>query len=87
MAACALCGSNRLLVFDRELERWACAGGCDTGNRRNPAPRRAGREPLFSGFWTNPQTNERLGRATLAELREAWRLYSVHKDVRTGAAR
>lgn len=44
------------------------------------------RPSLFHGYWTDPATGRRVGRLTRAELAEAWRLWSRHRDVREGWA-
>jgi hypothetical protein len=50
---------------------------------RRPRPRAA----LFSGFWTDPSTGRRIGRASRGELATAYRLWAVHRDVREGRVR
>lgn len=50
------------------------------GNRRR-------RPSLFEPFWTDPETGRRCGAVRKDELREAYRLWREHADVRTGKFR
>lgn len=45
--------------------------------------RRAKRSGLFHGFWFDP-AGKRLGRVSRAELAEAYRLLSTHRDIAAG---
>ncbi len=47
-------------------------------------PRRPRREPYFEAHWFEVPSGERGARATRAELREAYRLLSKHRDVAEG---
>jgi hypothetical protein len=49
------------------------------------ARRRPRRPPLFEGYWLDLTTGER-SRAARLELREAHRLWAVHRDIRKGRA-
>jgi hypothetical protein len=44
---------------------------------------RRGRSVFFDGFWTD-LNGKKLRRITHAELREIWRLWSKHRDIREG---
>jgi hypothetical protein len=84
--ACALCGATRSLRFDREASLWVCYQGCQSANSFGPKsgesyPRKR-RETLFCAWWTDPASGRRLGRATRGELREAHRLWRVHRATR-----
>lgn len=88
MNACYLCGNNRSLRFDHGAAEWRCYAGCGSTRRTAPSKKRPrSRPPLFNGFWADPLTGHRLGRATRAELAEAWRLWAVHRDIREGRER
>jgi hypothetical protein len=41
---------------------------------------------LFSGFWTEPRSGRRLGRASRVEIAIAYRLRSDHRDILHGRA-
>jgi hypothetical protein len=47
--------------------------------RRRPA--------FFSGYWTDPASGAKLRRVRREELRECWRLWARHRDVREGWAK
>jgi hypothetical protein len=64
--------------------------GPGTGPCKNPAnhvtprarPRRRRKtNGLFAGYWIDPVTGRRLGRATRRDIAEAYRLRSKHADV------
>ena len=89
MKACARCGSSARLRFDRARDGWVCVLPCGiepttarsyTG--RAGARRRPHRAPLFGVWWTH-ESGDRT-RATRDQLREATRLWYVHKDIREG---
>jgi hypothetical protein len=62
-------GRRRLPVpVAAELEEGTAVRG---NGRSNPA--------LFSAYWTDPQSGQRLGRASRFELQEAHRLYREHR--------
>ena len=82
-ARCVICGGCDRLLWDRESEGWRCVNGC--GQRARPGARRPKREPLFNAFWRDPQTGRRW-RATRTELTDAWRLWAIHADIRSGDA-
>ena len=42
------------------------------------------RPELFRGHWVDPIPGERLRRVTREEMREAWRLWVRHRDIREG---
>lgn len=83
-AVCQTCGSSVRLRWDRDSGGWQCV------NSRAPSVlperrRRRKREPLFNVNWTDPDTGRRW-RATRTELTDAWRLWAIHADVRSGDA-
>ena len=95
--ACAVCGSNARIRFDRAANAWKCVTECARARTANlevksPQGRRATkpasppwrkREALFSIWVKNPETNE-MTRATRDELREANRIWFQHRDIREG---
>jgi hypothetical protein len=44
------------------------------------------REAFFEGYWRDME-GQRLRRITREELREIWRLWTVHRDIREGWVR
>jgi hypothetical protein len=56
------------------------------GAEQPPARSRPRREPYFEAYWFAVGSGERGARATRAELREAYRLLSKHRDVWNGRA-
>lgn len=81
MRACASCGSSARLRFDRGLDTWTCVDACggESVRRRTSRPRRPA---LFHNYVVEDGQRRR---ATRDELRDAYRLWAVHADVR-GAA-
>jgi hypothetical protein len=89
MTVCALCGDGRRLRRDHEHDRWVCFHGCTSTTTRSTTTRtrpRRKRPALFDAYWRDGR-GVRLERATAAELREAWRLWTAHSDVRGGRVR
>ena len=84
-AACHLCGSGRSLRFTPA--GWVCFNGCSASSSKpTPPGRKKGgkaRPALFGMYWEDGH-GHRLGRASRLELREAWRLWAAHKDIREG---
>jgi hypothetical protein len=44
------------------------------------------RPVLFGGYWRDPTTGEKW-RAKREEMREVWRLWRTHRDIREGWAK
>lgn len=85
MTACSVCGSSARLRFDREASAWVCVVGCGlstTVDNRRSGKRAYRRPSLFVGKVVDNGVRRR---ATRDELREAYRLWQTHADVR-GAA-
>jgi hypothetical protein len=82
VTCCAMCGSSARLRYDRASSSWRCVGACGSNpvatRFAHPSNRRRQRPTLFCGHVLEDGQRRRANRA---ELAEAYRLFSKHRDL------